>query len=94
MCELVPAEAVLPPVTDFDQQYYHLSVQDNGIGFEPAYAHKIFEVFQRLHGRSEYGGTGIGLALCKKIMENHNGVIRAEAQLQQGATFHLYLPVI
>jgi PAS domain S-box-containing protein len=93
-CELVSAEAVQPSLPGFDTKYYHLSVQDNGIGFEPLYSHKIFEVFQRLHGRSEYGGTGIGLAICKKIAENHSGVIRADAQVNQGATFHIYLPAV
>jgi signal transduction histidine kinase len=69
-------------------------VADNGIGFEPEYANKIFEVFQRLHGRSEYSGTGIGLAICKKIVENHKGVIRAEGFPGKGAIFHIYLPLI
>ena len=72
--------------------YYHISFADNGIGFEPEYSRKIFEVFQRLHNRTEYGGTGIGLAICKKIIENHNGVIMADSQPNQGATFHVYLP--
>jgi PAS domain S-box-containing protein len=93
-CELVSAGVAQSTVLDPDKQYYHIWVQDNGIGFEPVYASKIFEVFQRLHGRSEYGGTGIGLAICKKIVENHNGAIRAEGQLDQGATFHVYLPVV
>jgi PAS domain S-box-containing protein len=74
------------------KQYYHLTFQDNGIGFEPIYAKKIFEVFQRLHGRSEYGGTGIGLAICKKIVENHHGMISAESNVNEGAIFHVYLP--
>jgi PAS domain S-box-containing protein len=91
---LVGGEAVQPPAPDLAKQYHHFSVQDNGIGFEPLYARKIFEVFQRLHGRSEFGGTGIGLAICKKIVENHNGVIRGDAQINEGATFHVYLPVM
>jgi PAS domain S-box-containing protein len=76
------------------KNYCHISFKDNGIGFEPVYEKKIFEVFQRLHARTEYGGTGIGLAICKKIVENHNGVINAQSQLNEGATFHIYLPVI
>jgi PAS domain S-box-containing protein len=76
-----------------NKQYHHIAIRDNGIGFEPEHKHKIFEVFQRLHGRAEYGGTGIGLAICKKIMDNHHGMVAAESEPDQGATFHLYFPV-
>jgi PAS domain S-box-containing protein len=76
-------------VADF---YHHLSVTDNGIGFNQEYSQRIFDVFQRLHGREEYPGTGIGLAICKKIVENHYGVITAEGKLGYGATFHVYIP--
>jgi signal transduction histidine kinase len=72
--------------------YFHIAFTDNGIGFDPEHRHKIFEVFQRLHGRSEYSGTGIGLAICKKIMDNHHGFIAAESESEKGATFHIYLP--
>lgn len=74
-------------------QYHHLSISDNGIGFEPEHKQKIFEVFHRLHGRSEYSGTGVGLAICKKIVDNHDGIINAESELEKGATFNIYLPV-
>lgn len=72
---------------------HHITVSDNGIGFEPQFSEKIFEIFHRLHGRIQYEGTGIGLAICRKIMENHNGFIVAEGQVNEGATFHIYLPV-
>jgi signal transduction histidine kinase len=70
-----------------------ISVVDNGIGFEQEYADKIFSPFQRLHGRDEYKGTGIGLAVCRRIMERHKGSISAISQLGQGATFIIKLPM-
>ncbi len=73
--------------------YHQLTITDNGIGFDPAYSHKIFQLFQRLHGQHEYAGTGIGLAICQRIMENHGGVIVAEGRLGEGSTFTLTWPV-
>lgn len=78
----------LSPETD----YCHISVKDNGIGFEPHFSERIFEVFQKLHSKEAYAGTGIGLAIVKKIVENHQGIITATGQLNQGATFDIYLP--
>ncbi len=74
------------------ENFCHISVADNGIGFENQYNEKIFEMFQRLHGKGEYSGTGIGLAIVKKIIENHHGAIRASSILNEGTTFHIYLP--
>jgi signal transduction histidine kinase len=68
-------------------------VADNGIGFEEKYLDRIFAPFQRLHGRSEYDGTGIGLAVCRKIAERHGGRITAHSTPGQGATFIVTLPV-
>jgi signal transduction histidine kinase len=71
---------------------WQFTVQDNGIGFEEKYRDRIFEVFQRLHGRGEYEGSGIGLSLCRKIVSRHGGSIAAESRLSEGATFHFTLP--
>jgi len=77
----------------FGEQFCELSVQDNGIGFDEKYMDKIFAVFQRLHGRNEYEGTGVGLAVCRRITDRHRGTVSAKSQLGQGATFIVALPV-
>jgi len=75
------------------QEYCHICVADNGIGFENEFSSKIFEVFQKLHSKDEYTGSGIGLAIVKKIVDNHRGVINATSELNKGATFNIYIPV-
>ncbi len=74
-------------------EMHQLSFSDNGIGFDQSYSKRIFQLFQRLHGRSEYSGTGIGLAICHRIMQNHNGTISAEGSLNKGATFTMKWPI-
>lgn len=73
--------------------YCVITFRDNGIGFDNEYAERIFVIFQRLHGKSQYEGTGIGLAVCKKIVENHKGTIQAVGKVNEGATFTITLPV-
>ena len=75
-----------------DKNYCHITIKDNGIGFEPHFSERIFEVFQKLHGKEVYAGTGIGLAIVKKIVENHNGVITSTSELNNGAQFDIYIP--
>jgi len=74
------------------QCYYHLSVCDNGIGFEQTSAEKIFDIFQRLDNASGTKGSGIGLAICKRIVENHKGIITATGKENEGACFDIYFP--
>jgi len=75
-----------------EKNYCHITVKDNGIGFEPHFSEHIFGVFQKLHSKDVYAGTGIGLAIVKKIVENHNGIITATSELNKGATFDIYIP--
>jgi len=72
--------------------YYKITVADNGIGFDQAYAKDIFTVFKRLHSYHEYKGSGVGLSICKKIIETHNGFIIAESKVDEGSTFVIGLP--
>ena len=75
-----------------DEQYYKIEIGDNGIGFNQVNAEKIFEPFVRLHPKSEYEGSGLGLSICKKIVDNHHGIIYAEGDENKGSRFTLILP--
>jgi PAS domain S-box-containing protein len=90
LAEMVSSKEILPDSPS--PELYKISFIDNGIGFEQQYADKIFELFQRLHGKTEYSGTGIGLAICKKIIQNHRGAIVATGEPGQGARFDIFIP--
>jgi PAS domain S-box-containing protein len=79
-------------IQDRDRIFYQVDIKDNGIGFQTQDAERIFGMFQRLHGNKEYSGTGVGLAIAKKVVENHNGYIKAEGRPKEGAVFHVLLP--
>jgi len=92
-CEKLAGRDYPDFITDTRKKYFKISISDNGMGFDQQYAEKIFILFHRLHHSTEYVGTGIGLSICKKIAENHNGFIIAEGKPGIGATFIVYLPV-
>ncbi|WP_205512340.1 PAS domain-containing sensor histidine kinase [Longitalea arenae] len=91
--QLTPREVRQYPALHLDNEYVQLVFADNGIGFEQQYAEQIFIIFQRLNNQRTYSGTGIGLALCKKIVDHHDGIIMAQSAIGQGATFTVILPV-
>lgn len=88
-----PGEASAFHIPDQKMPFLELKFEDNGIGFDQQYEDQIFTMFKRLHSGQDYPGTGIGLALCNKIMENHRGFIKAFAESGKGATFYVYLPL-
>lgn len=88
----VYAHEIKSGVTPHDKQYVEITVKDNGIGFEQKYADQIFVMFQRLNDRTQFEGTGIGLSLCKKVVDNHSGLIFVTATPNEGATFRIVLP--
>lgn len=98
----VPEVQILSSVLTIDEKdhlnlehgrvYHKIEINDNGIGFNNEYAEKIFKPFTRLHGKSQFPGNGIGLAICKKIVDNHDGIIYAEGRENEGAKFILILP--
>jgi PAS domain S-box-containing protein len=92
--KIIPGNKLENKTLPSDTDYFHITYSDNGIGFDPQYNERIFEVFQRLHSSEEYKGTGMGLAICKRIIENHNGVITATGKLGEGVRFDIYIPTM
>ncbi len=90
--QLVKGESISHRMAEKDQEYLELQITDNGIGFEQKYCEKIFQMFQRLHGKTDYPGTGVGLAICKKILERHRGFILAKSEPGRGSAFCSYFP--
>jgi len=86
-------ECIIQDLQTSSTATHQLTFSDNGIGFDPAFGQRVIQLFQRLHGHAQYNGTGIGLAICHRIMQNHKGSITAEGMPNQGATFTLHWPV-
>lgn len=89
----VSGEVADPPVSA-EGPWVRLTVRDNGIGFDPEYSERIFGAFQRLHGRTEYEGSGVGLSICRRVVEQHGGTITAHGQPGEGARFEITLPAV
>jgi signal transduction histidine kinase len=92
--QILEADATNVEVPQQNTKFVKIQIKDNGIGMESSHLLKIFTIFQRLHARNEYSGNGIGLAICKRIMENHSGNITVESTLNEGTTFNLYFPIV
>jgi PAS domain S-box-containing protein len=91
--EVIEAKMEEQPLLKEDKEYIKLSTRDNGVGFDPRFRKKIFQVFQQLKDGQHYSGTGMGLAICKKIMENHEGLITADSVPGEGSVFCCYFPL-
>lgn len=92
-CDKLNGASIQHEEADKSKDYYKISLQDNGVGFDQEHALRIFEIFQRLQNLSGYRGSGIGLALCKKIVQNHGGFITATGKAGKGARFDVYIPL-
>lgn len=92
-CRLIKYDESVKEEVQMQTDYHHISVKDNGIGFDTAYKETIFDIFKRLHSKEEYEGTGIGLTIVKKIVENHRGHITADSTEGDGCVFSLFIPV-
>jgi signal transduction histidine kinase len=93
-CEKLSPQAVtrFMKKPDNTETYFHIRLKDHGIGFDPDQAEKIFEVFKRLYTSRKYQGSGIGLALCRRIIQTHGGELFAESKPGEGSTFHIIIP--
>ncbi len=93
-CDIADKETINTHIAHADiyTAYYVFTIKDNGIGISPQYVKQVFEVFKRLHGREEYSGSGIGLAICRRIVNNHNGAIFIKSEPDAGTSFHILLP--
>lgn len=89
---MIAGKEIVGEVAMRNSDYCRISIKDNGIGFDMDDAEKIFQMFQRLQGRNEFSGTGIGLSVCRRIAQNHDGFIIVESKPRKGSTFHVYLP--
>ena len=91
--EIFQVDDFVDEISETTNRFVKIQIKDNGIGMEKGHISKIFTIFQRLHARNEYSGNGIGLAICKKIMENHSGNITVESKLNEGTIFNLHFPI-
>jgi PAS domain S-box-containing protein len=91
--QIYQADNLDAEIPNQNSEFVKIQIKDNGIGMDSGHLLKIFTIFQRLHARNEYSGNGIGLAICKKIMENHSGTITVESKLNEGTTFTIYFPI-